>query len=74
MSEQARVVSPSDILTPIEVAKRLKVTKAWVYEKMRSTCANPLPCYRVGRYLRFNWVDVSAWLESVKRGGRRASR
>jgi excisionase family DNA binding protein len=71
---EPRIVSPSDILTPTELARRLKVKKPWVYEKMRSTCANPLPCYRVGRYLRFNWIDVSSWLESVKSCRKRASK
>ena len=58
------VVDPNDVLTPAEVAKRLKVKIGWVFEKTRSNCPNPLPCYRVGRYLRFNWVTVSSWLNS----------
>lgn len=58
-------LDPSDILTPDELAKRLKVGVDWVYEKSRSRGRhgdNPLPCLRVGRYLRFAWPDVVAWM------------
>ncbi len=56
------VVNPADILTLAEVAERLKVSERWVYEKSRRRCSNPLPAIRIGRYLRFDWVEVSAWL------------
>jgi excisionase family DNA binding protein len=57
------VVDPLQILTLREIADRLKVSQRWVYEKTRNRCQNPLPCIRIGRYLRFNWQDVSAWLQ-----------
>ena len=56
------LVDPIQILTMAEVAIRLKVSKRWVYEKTRDRCRNPLPAIRIGRYLRFDWGDVSAWL------------
>jgi excisionase family DNA binding protein len=56
------LVDPTQILTMAEVAGRLKVSKRWVYEKCRHRCQNPLPAIRIGRYLRFDWGDVSAWL------------
>ncbi len=56
-------IDPSDIITLAELAERLKVSQRWVYEKSRRRCQNPLPCIRIGRYLRFNWLDVSAWLQ-----------
>jgi predicted DNA-binding transcriptional regulator AlpA len=55
-------VDPANILTLPELAARLKVSERWCYEKTRSRCLTPLPCIRVGRYLRFDWLDVSAWL------------
>jgi hypothetical protein len=61
-------VRPEDILTPEEVAKRLKVPPTWVYEKTRSRGQrnkNPLPCLRIGKYIRFAWPQVAAWLEST---------
>jgi hypothetical protein len=54
-----------DILTPREVAARLKVTVGWVYEMSRRRALhqeNPLPVLRCGRYLRFSWPDVCQWL------------
>ena len=58
-------INPEDILTPDELAKRLKVTVDWIYEKSRERGRHggkPLPCLRVGRYLRFCWPDVCAWM------------
>ncbi len=61
-------VDPSQILTLTELAERLKVSERWVYEKSRRRCLNPLPCIRIGRYLRFDWTSVSAWLRQQERG------
>jgi predicted DNA-binding transcriptional regulator AlpA len=55
-------IDPSQILTLSELAERLKVSERWVYEKSRRRCLNPLPVIRIGRYLRFDWLEVSAWL------------
>jgi len=55
---------PEDILTPEEVAARLKVPESWVYEKTRARCRNPMPCLRLGRYIRFDWNAVIIWLSA----------
>lgn len=60
-------IDPSHILTLKEVAERLKVSERWVYEKTRRRSQNPLPCIRIGRYLRFDWISVSAWLRQQER-------
>jgi excisionase family DNA binding protein len=58
----ADTLRPKDILTPEELAARLKVRKSWVYEQTRSSNQNPLPRLRMGRYLRFDWTKVVEWL------------
>jgi predicted DNA-binding transcriptional regulator AlpA len=60
-------IDPSQILNLDEVAARLKVSRRWVYEKSRRRCLNPLPVIRIGRYLRFDWMSVSAWLRQQQR-------
>jgi hypothetical protein len=59
---------PGDILTPQELAKRLKVDLHWVYEKSRRrgrfSGAAPLPVLKFGRYLRFAWPDVLQWMRN----------
>ena len=55
-------LKPEDILTPKELAARLKVRKTWVYEQTRSRSPIPLPRLNMGRYLRFDWVKVVEWL------------
>jgi excisionase family DNA binding protein len=56
---------PSDILTADELAARLKVKKTFIYEKMRRAGLDgELPAMRVGKYLRFSWAAVSAWMRT----------
>ena len=59
-------IEPGDILTPEQLAERLKLAVSWVYEKSRArgNGRNPLPVLRCGRYLRFSWPDVCEWLRS----------
>jgi len=60
-------LDPGDILTPEQLAARLQVGVNWVYEKCRARGTHggkPLPVLRCGRYLRFSWPDVCAWLRS----------
>jgi hypothetical protein len=64
---QAARLEASDILTPEQLAERLQVKVGWVYEKSRDRgnhMRNALPVLRCGRYLRFSWPDVCAWLRS----------
>ena len=52
-----------DILTPEQLARRLKVGVSWIYEKSRASGKHngkPLPVLRCGRYLRFYWPAVCA--------------
>ncbi len=61
-------LDPMDILTPEELATRLKVSVNWVYEKSRTRGkhgGSQLPCLRMGRYLRFAWPDVIAWMRDA---------
>jgi len=59
-------LEPDDILTPDQLAERLQVSRNWIYEKTRcrGRNGNPLPCLKLGRYLRFAWTDVCAWLRA----------
>jgi len=57
-----------EILTPEEVAARLKVKPKTVYELTRSRCRHPLPFHKTGKVLRFNWSEVMAWFLEAKAG------
>lgn len=54
---------PSELLTPEELAGRLKLPVSWVYEQSRQ---RKIPTQRIGRYLRFDLAEV---LESQKKNG-----
>jgi excisionase family DNA binding protein len=50
-----------NLLTPEELADRLKVPLSWVYEQSRQ---GKIPTHRIGRYIRFNISEV---IESQKK-------
>jgi len=64
----ASPIDPADLLTPEELAKRLKVGPSYVYNALRERGPHSLPHFKMGRYLRFSWVAVSAWLQARQRG------
>ncbi len=55
--------STNEILTPEELAQRLKVSVGWIKEKTRSRNRNPIPHIPMGRFVRFEWNAVVVWLE-----------
>jgi predicted DNA-binding transcriptional regulator AlpA len=62
-----------------DVADFLQIPRTSVYERTRRRGAgsNPIPCRRVGKYLRFFRHEVEAWLvalpQNKTRGQRRAA-
>jgi hypothetical protein len=54
------------LLTPAQLAERLSVPQSWIREKTRNRArvrdADPLPVLRLGKYCRFDWSNVAAWL------------
>ncbi len=67
------MIEPADLLTPDELASRLKVRKTWIYEKLRQP-KSTFPYFRMGRYLRFSWKEVTTWIEGTHRPMRRVTR
>jgi hypothetical protein len=67
-----RELDSTDILTPQQLAERLKVKPSWIYEQTRNRSgvrnSDPLPYIKMGLFLRFDWRDVLAWLERQKTG------
>ena len=59
-------VPAAALLTPQQLAERLAVPVSWVREKTRERArtrdADPLPMVKLGKYCRFRWGDVEAWL------------
>jgi len=55
------------ILTVAQVADLLQIPKSSVYEKTRARRGGvpPLPCRRVGKYLRFFEAEVLGWLTAL---------
>ena len=45
----------TELLTPEELAAKLRVPNSWVYEQSRQ---NKIPTHRIGRYIRFDLHEV----------------
>jgi hypothetical protein len=58
-----------EIIDSAEFAKRLNLPESWVRDQVRSRAADPIPCLRFGRYVRFQWLhpDLAEWLERRRR-------
>lgn len=63
----APVFAPADLLPLEEVARRLHTSVAWVREKIRRRCQNPIPFHNLGRHLLFHWPTVCAWIANTQR-------
>lgn len=57
-----RPLDPGDILTPQELAKRLKVPISWVYKHTDNSRKRKLPALKCDGFLRFSWPEVVEWL------------
>jgi excisionase family DNA binding protein len=55
------------LLTAEQVAERLAVPVSWVRSSTRS---GSIPVVELGRYRRYRWADVDAWVESCLKPGR----
>jgi excisionase family DNA binding protein len=58
-------VSDDRLLTAAEVADLLSVPESWI---RRETRAGRLPHVKLGRYKRYDWLAVAAWLETQRAG------
>ena len=54
----------SHLLTVQDVAELLQVRVSWVYKHASPQSPNPLPCMKLGKYLRFRSTDIMAFLRS----------
>src|SRR5215471_9371213 len=59
--ELAKSRPDPELLTPEELAAKLKVPVSWVYEQSRQ---DNIPVHRIGKYIRFDYCAV---LESQKK-------
>ncbi len=69
----AAPIPPEDLITIEVMARRLRSDVpeaegvAWVREKCRRRCPNPIPVWNLGRHLLFDWVQVSEWIRNSPR-------
>ena len=57
-------ISGKEIVTVGELAELLQVPRSWVYGQTRCAENSGFPLIRVGKYVRFNPLEVLDWLRS----------
>jgi hypothetical protein len=60
-----------EVLNVEELAARWRLPRTWILENTRSRCADKIPHFRLGRYVRFAYgsPELIAWLERRMVGG-----
>jgi len=48
-----------EVIDAGELARRWSIPKSWILEQTRSRATEPIPCVRLGRYVRFEWESPS---------------
>lgn len=54
-----------EIIDSNELARRWSIPETWVRERVRSREDDPLPAFRLGKYVRFRWgsPELESWME-----------
>lgn len=62
--------SESQVIGSKELGRRWNVPESWIRDSVRSRSADPIPCVRLGRYVRFEWgsAELEGWFERRKQG------
>lgn len=70
--EPSLLAGTVEIIDAQELGARLKVPKSWILEGTRSRTVDPIPCLRLGKYVRFRWGsrELSEWLERRQSGSK----
>ena len=57
-----------------QLAARWNVPETWVRDCVRARSGDPIPCVRLGRYVRFEWgsPQLEAWFDRHRQGGQKA--
>lgn len=52
----------NQLLKPQEVAALLGVPTSFVYDRTRQNASDPIPHFKLGKYVRFDLAQVQEWL------------
>lgn len=71
-SDQPR--SDYEVIDSAELAKRWSLPESWIREQTRCRAADPLPCIRFGKYVRFLWQspELQQWLSRRCSNGKKS--
>lgn len=65
MNSRQPVSNGYEVIDASELAKRWSLPESWIREQTRTRSADPLPCIRFGRYVRFEFGSpkLAAWYD-----------
>jgi hypothetical protein len=58
-----------EVIDAVELASRWQIPKTWILEQTRSRALEPIPCVRLGKYVRFEWEspELLRWWEKRRK-------
>jgi len=61
-----------EMLDAAGLAAKLNVPETWVRENSRRRATDPLPCVRLGRYVRYEYLspELASWIAKRRKGSR----
>jgi hypothetical protein len=57
----------NSLLNPKQLADMLGVPVSFVYDRTRQTSSDPIPHFKLGKYVRFDMGHVGEWLKERSR-------
>lgn len=59
----------AEFLTVENIADRLKLPVSFFYAPVRRKGPDPIPCLKIGKYIRYRLPDVMSWIEKSQARG-----
>jgi excisionase family DNA binding protein len=53
----------NQLLKPQQLADLLGVPISFIYDRTRQNASDPIPHFKVGKYIRFDLAQVQSWLQ-----------
>ena len=66
MTDTSTIHSPR-LLDVQQLAKHLRVSPKFLYERTSPNCPRPIPHYKLGKFVRFRLEEVEKWLADQAR-------
>ena len=65
--EAVETKEPLKLLNVEQLADALEMTERFIYERTAPSCPEPIPHFKLGKFVRFRLCEVEKWLQDHAR-------